>query len=113
MDDLKLPTHRLATKGLDQDCATLDIDHCFDGWSGTVHLRDEMLHTRLTSSLSRLVVFSNDTKDFVAIEPVSHANNAINLMAIRAASADALGVRVLQPGESLSTEMSIYVEKSA
>ncbi len=113
MDDLKLPTHRLATKGLDQDCATLDIDHCFDGWSGTVHLRDEMLHTRLTSPLSRLVVFTNDTKDFVAVEPVSHINNAINLMAIRAASADALGVRVLQPGESLPTEMSIYVEKSA
>ena len=113
MDELKLPTHRLTTQGLNQDCAALDVDHCFDGWSGTVHLRDELLHTRLTSSLRRLVVFTNDTKDFVAVEPVSHVNNAINLLAANAASADLLGVQVLQAGQSLSVEMSIQVEKSA
>ena len=113
MDELKLPMRRLAAPGLDQACAGLDVDHCFDGWSGVVHLRDEVLHTRLTSPLSRLVVFTNDTKDFVAVEPVSHVNNAINLMAMNAGSADSLGVCVLQPGESLSTEMSIHVEKSA
>ena len=112
MDEVKLPTHRLATKGLNQDCAALDVDHCFDGWGGTVHLRDELLQMRLTSPLSRLVVFTNDTKDFVAVEPVSHVNNAINLMAMNLGTADALGVRVLQPGESMSTEMSIHVEKS-
>ena len=113
MDELKLPTHRLTTQGLNQDCAALDVDHCFDGWSGTVHLRDELLHTRLTSSLRRLVVFTNDTKDFVAVEPVSHVNNAINLLAANAASSDLLGVQVLQAGQSLSVEMSIQVEKSA
>ena len=57
----KLPTPRVAAHGLDSDCAMLDVDHCFDGWSG-------------------------------------------------AASADALGVRVLQPGESMSAEVSIQVE---
>lgn len=113
MDELKLPMRRLAATGLDQACAGLDVDHCFDGWSGVVHLRDEVLHTRLTSPLSRLVVFTNDTKDFVAVEPVSHVNNAVNLMALNAASADSLGVCVLQPAESLCTEMSIQVEKTA
>jgi aldose 1-epimerase len=113
MDALKLPTQRLGSMGLDQDCASLDVDHCFDGWSGALHLRDETLSVRVTSPLTRLVVFTNETKDFVAIEPVSHVNNAINLMARQVATADALGVRVLQPGESLSTGMSIHVEKTA
>lgn len=107
----KLPTQRVAAHGLDTDCAFLDVDHCFDGWPGVMHLRDELLHTRITSSLNRLVVFTNDTRDFVAIEPVSHVNNAINLMTTTSASADELGVRVLQPGESMSAEMSIHVER--
>lgn len=107
----KLPTHRIASHGLDVDCALLDVDHCFDGWPGVVHLRDEQLHTRITSSLNRLVVFTNDTRDFVAIEPVSHVNNAINLMTTSNARASELGVCVLQPGESLSAAMSIHVER--
>ena len=110
MDALKLPTHRISTHGLDADCALLDVDHCYDGWSGVVHLRDEALDIRVSSSLSRLVVFTSDTSDFVAIEPVSHVNNAINLMAHKVASAEALGVHVLEPGESMSSEMTIHVE---
>ncbi len=108
----KLPTHRVAAHGLDSDCASLEVDHCFEGWPGVVHLLDELLHTRISSSLRRLVVFTNSTRDFVAIEPVSHVNNAINLLASGAASADALGVRVLQPGESMSAEVSIQVERA-
>ena len=111
MDALKLPTHRTTSPGLNTDCAALDVDHCFDGWNGELHLRDEALHTRISSSkLSRLVVFTNPSKDFVAIEPVSHVNNAVNLLAFNVASAAELGVHVLQPGESLSCEMTIQVE---
>jgi aldose 1-epimerase len=105
----KLPTERRAARGLDAPCAFLDVDHCFDGWSGTVHLRDELLHTRLTSGLSRLVVFTNDTRDFVAIEPVSHVNNAMSLVDAGADPA-VLGLAILQPGESISAQMSIAVE---
>jgi aldose 1-epimerase len=112
MDAEKLPTHRTASPGVDADCATLDVDHCFEGWPGVVHLRDEVLHTRLSSNLSRLVVFTNASRDFVAIEPVSHINNALNLLATSGASAESLGVRVLQPGESMSAEMSIHVERA-
>ena len=109
MDSLKLPTHRTPSPGLQTDCATLDVDHCFDGWNGVLHLRDEKLHTRVTSKLTRLVVFTTASKDFVAIEPVSHVNNAISLLERHMASADELGLQVLQPGESMSAEMSIHV----
>ncbi len=112
MSPEKLPTHRLASPGLDVDCAALDVDHCFDGWSGVVHLRDELVHSRISSNLRRLVVFTNDARDFVAIEPVSHVNNALNLMAATADSAESLGVRVLAPGESMSAEMTIQVERT-
>jgi aldose 1-epimerase len=105
----KLPTERRPAHGLDAPCAFLDVDHCFDGWTGTVHLRDELLHTRLTSGLSRLVVFTNDTRDFVAIEPVSHVNNAMSLVDAGADPAE-LGLAILQPGESISAQLSISVE---
>jgi aldose 1-epimerase len=105
----KLPTQRRPSQGLDAACAFLDVDHCFDGWTGTVHLRDELLHTRVTSGLSRLVVFTNDARDFVAIEPVSHVNNAMSLVAAGADPSE-LGLAILQPGESISAHMSIAVE---
>ncbi len=106
----KLPTQRLPSAGLDADCATLDVDHCFEGWQGEALLVDDQLRTRIAANLKRLVVFTNATRDFVAIEPVSHVNNAANLMASGAWSADELGLRVLQPGESMSAVMSIRVE---
>ena len=111
MGDDKLPTHRIASRGLDGDCAALDVDHCFDGWSGVVQLRDELLHTRLSSNLRRLVVFTNASRDFVAIGPVSHVNNAVNMADAARAPAHALGVEILQPGESMTAQMRIEVDK--
>ncbi len=105
----KLPTQRKPARGVDADSADLDVDHCYDGWDGMVHLRDEALHVRVRSPLSRLVVFTNDTRDFVAIEPVSHVNNAVHLYAAGASAQD-LGLRVLAPGESMMSQMSIEVE---
>lgn len=120
----KLPTQHHPATGLDVDCATLDVDHCFDGWQGQVLLQDEVLRTRVSANLTRLVVYTHPTRDFVAIEPVSHVNNALNLMAqwppgrlgapgVQAdahAVADLLGVQVLAPGESLSAQMTIATE---
>lgn len=110
MGDDKLPTHLAASTGLDAACAALDVDHCFDGWAGTVHLRDGVLHTRVTSGLDRLVVYSTPSSDSIAIEPVSHVNDAVNRMAQTGASAQDLGVRILQPGQSFSSAMRIEVE---
>ena len=108
----KLPTTRSPSPGLDADTATLDVDHCFDGWNGLVTLRDEQLKIAVRSDLQRLVVFTNGSRDTIAIEPVSHVNNAINLVAA-GADGQALGLRTLQPGETLTASMSIEVERVA
>jgi len=113
MGDDKLPTHRDSSAGLDADCGILKVDHCFDGWRGELHLRDALLHTRVSSSLTRLVVFTQPQRDNIAIEPVSHVNNAVNLMARGVATAEALGLTILLPGETFSCEMRIDVERAA
>jgi aldose 1-epimerase len=105
----KLPTERRASAGLDADCATLEVDHCYDGWSGVAHLRDERLHVAVRSGLTRLVVFTNPGREGIALEPVSHANNAVHLYA-RGGAAEDLGLRVLQPGETMMAQMSIEAE---
>jgi aldose 1-epimerase len=111
MDADKLPTHRLPHVGLQADCATLTVDHCFDGWSGTVHLQDDLLDTRISSDLAQLVVFTTPARENIAVEPVSHTNNALNLLALGTASAGVLGVRVLQPQETFSARMRIAVRR--
>ncbi len=113
MDADKLPTARTPTQGMEVEAALLDVDHCFDGWSGELHLRDALHHIRVSSTFTRLVVCTNTALDNIAIEPVSHVNNALNLMARGVASAEALGVRVLQPGESMSAEMTIRVDAAS
>jgi aldose 1-epimerase len=113
MDAEKLPTHRAPHSGLNDDCSTLTVDHCFDGWSGAVELTDDTLRTRISSNVSRLVVFTTPERDSIAIEPVSHSNNALNLMAQTGATADELGVCILQPGQTFSCEMRIDVERAA
>jgi aldose 1-epimerase len=106
----KLPTAQTPTQGLDADCASLDIDHCFDGWSGVAQLRDEVLQVRISSSLKRLVLFTNAQRDSIAVEPVSHVNNALNLVQAGEDPAT-LGVSILQPGESITAQMTIEVGK--
>lgn len=103
----KLPTSRSASTGLAGACAALDIDNCFDGWAGLATLDDSLLRVRLASSLQRLVVFTAPGKDFIAVEPVSHINNALNQ-----ADPQALGIVVLGAGQSWQASMAIHVEKT-
>lgn len=108
MGDDKLPTGRRASAGIDADCALLEVDHCYDGWSGVVHLRDEALHTQIRSNLGWLVVFTNPSRDTIAIEPVSHVNNALSLVHAGSDPA-ALGLVTLPAGGSLTAQMTIEV----
>jgi aldose 1-epimerase len=108
----KLPTHRFATPGLDADCAGLDVDHCFDGWDGQAVLRDPRFTVRVGSTLSRLVVFTNPAREHIAIEPVSHVNNALALEK-QGVDPASLGLVTLAAGETLSAQMSIAVERHA
>jgi len=107
-----LPTHRSPSTGVDGDCATLDVDHCFDGWSGVVQLHDSVLRMRVVSGLSRLVVYTTPERDTIAIEPVSHVNDAMNRMAQTGGGAEDLGVCILQPGQTFSCTMRIEVERA-
>ena len=107
MSGEKLPTHLQPSKGITQDCAGLAIDNCFEGWNGQVALRDEAMHVAIHSDMRRLVVFTNHEKDFVAIEPVSHANNAMNMGNPKESAAR--GVVTLEPGQSWQVSMQIAV----
>jgi aldose 1-epimerase len=112
MGDDKLPTHRSAYAGLHTGCDTLDVDHCFDGWSGMLALTDSLMQVRVTSGMRRLVVFTTPGRDSIAIEPVSHVNNALALVAQTGATPESLGMVTLQPGETFSVEMRIEVVRS-
>lgn len=102
----KLPTQQLAHPGLDRGADTLVIDHCFDGWAGMIQVQDHLLNTHIESSLDRLVVFTDPARDFIALEPVSHVNNALG--AVRTdKELTALGVQTLNPGKSFSANMRI------
>lgn len=110
MGDDKLPTVRLPMAGLQVDCATLQVDHCFDGWAGSVELEDDQLRIRVESDLPNLVVFTDPARAFVAIEPVSHVNNALQLAPRLGLAPEALGIRSLHHGESMSAWMRITVQ---
>ncbi len=104
----KLPSGERDHAGLHQAVDTLDVDNCFSGWSGTATLQDAKRRCTIESDVEHLVVFTNAEKDFIAIEPVSHANNAMN--AANPKESEARGVRILQSGQSWQVSMSITVE---
>jgi aldose 1-epimerase len=105
-DATKLPTRRVPQPGIDADVAHLNFDHCFDGFNGAARIRDEKLSLRLSSSLTRLVVFTPQERDYFAVEPVSHVNNAIHM-----ADPAAHGVVTLAPGATQSAWMRLDVAR--
>ena len=105
-DETLLPTRKHAQPGIDADIAHLGFDHCFDGFSGAARIRDEKLSLRLTSSLQRLVVFTPTERDYFAVEPVSHVNNAIHM-----ANPAEHGLVALAPGDTLSAWMRLDVAR--
>jgi aldose 1-epimerase len=106
-DATKLPTRQVVQAGVDATVAHLDYDHCFEGWTGAARLRDEKLSLKLTSSLSRLVVFTPPERDYYAVEPVSHVNNAIHM-----ADPLAHGLVALAPGASTDAWMTLEVARA-
>ena len=82
--------------------AELEVNNCFDGWSGTARLawpdRRWGLALAADKVFGHLVVYTAPERDSIAIEPVSHANNALNLADRYNDSA----MHVLAPGETLS-----------
>ncbi len=101
-----LPTRRVTQAGVDGEVRHLDFDHCFEGWRGAAHLRDEKLHVAVTGSSPYLVIYTPPAKDYFCVEPVSHVNNAIHM-----ADPLAHGLVAVAAGGSVDAWMQIDVSK--
>jgi aldose 1-epimerase len=99
-----LPVRQLPQAGLDGDVAHMGFDHCFDDWKGAARLRDERLSLKLTSSLTRLVVYTPETKPYWCVEPVSHVSNAVHM-----AEPARHGLVDLMPGDTHEAWMTLEV----
>lgn len=85
------------------------VDNCFTGWDRRAVLEYATHRVVLAGSeeFGYLVCFApGDGRDFIALEPVSHANDAARL---RAEGRGDNGLRVLAPGDSFSAAMTISV----
>jgi aldose 1-epimerase len=111
IDDRVLPIDKVAATGRydlrRRRICGQDLDHGFGGWSGTAWIDDPALPfvLRLSSAGARFFhVYSPAEGGFFAAEPVSHANTALN-----APESDwgELGLRVLEPGETMTLDMRI------
>jgi aldose 1-epimerase len=103
-DATGLPVRKEAQPGIEGAVAQMGFDHCFDGWVGSASIRDEKFSLRLTSNLSRLVVYTPADKAYFCVEPVSHVSNAI-----RMSDPAAHGLRTLQPDENFEASMTLEV----
>ncbi len=85
------------------------LDNCFRGWSGTARIlfEPERIAVAIEADpvFGHLVVYVPPGRDFFAVEPVSHMNNALN----RPDVADH-GMRVLEPGERMAATVRFGVE---
>jgi len=90
------------------------LDNCFEGWhrQASVYWPHAGVGVEITAQegLDHLVVFTPPApQDFIAVEPVSHLNNAINLPAPQAH-----GIVLLGPGQDMTRtlRMSIRLDGS-
>lgn len=86
------------------------VDNCFTGWNGHAAVRwpQRNILARIFSPDACNAVFFTPVagKNFVAIEPVTHINNAIHLLP---ADGSSQAMNLLAPGESLSVTLHIEV----
>lgn len=83
------------------------VDHCFTGWGRRVVLDCPTHRMQLdaTEACRQIVVFApNDGRNFIALEPVSHINNAF---ALAVKGVTDTGIRMLGPGESFDISTAI------
>ncbi|MBM6596339.1 aldose 1-epimerase [Microvirga pudoricolor] len=86
------------------------LDNCFSGWDGTAEIRfeDDNLALRMSADpvFGHLVVYVPSGRDYFAVEPVTHMNDAIHHPEIQGH-----GLKVVQPGETLSGAVRFQVER--
>jgi aldose 1-epimerase len=113
IDEHVLPVEQLPAAGRfdlrDRLVCGQDLDHGFGGWSGRAIISDPALPFRIAMSSpdSRFFqLYSPGSGGLFVAEPVSHANAAMNAPEEEWAE---LGMRVLEPGESMSLTMRVDV----
>lgn len=115
MDERKLPA-RLVPLPPESDFSSARpiedwrSDHCYTDWNGEATLHYPTHTVRVTSDpgVSRMVCFvPGDGRDIIALEPVTHINNAV---ALEARGVQDTGMRWLAPGASMRLGMTISVE---
>lgn len=105
----KLPTHRTPSDGLQGTTADMAVDNCFDGWTGVAHIEDDRIRTTVRADTPFLVVYTRADLDFIAIEPVSHVSNAVQLAAALPCSAESLGLHALPPGHTQTFRIALEI----
>lgn len=86
------------------------IDRCFYGYDGNGFIAWPESGVKLTyrcSASCTHLIFFNPPKPYFAMEPVTNANNGVNLCAQGDPTS---GIRVLAPGESLEATFDVQVE---
>lgn len=115
-DEEMMPTElvapsRAADLGRAVTVESVTLDNCFVGWGGRATIDWPELGARLVMRadppLDSLVVYTPAHRPFFCVEPVSHVTDAFNLA--QAGRSDS-GILVLEPGETLRTEVALTPE---
>ncbi|HEX9966135.1 MAG TPA: hypothetical protein VGB04_14250 [Allosphingosinicella sp.] len=113
IDDKVLPVEQVPALGRfdlrDRLVCGQGLDHGFGGWSGRAVITDPALPFRIEISSPEarfFQLYSPASGGLYVAEPVTHANAALNEPEERWGE---LGMRVLEPGESMSLSMRVDV----
>jgi aldose 1-epimerase len=116
VDEQVLPVEKVPAAGRfdlsDRPVCGQGLDHGFGGWSGRAAIADPALPFRIEMSSPNarfFQLYSPASGGLFVAEPVTHANAALNEPEEDWAE---LGMRVLEPGETMSLTMRVEVISS-
>jgi aldose 1-epimerase len=113
IDEKVLPVAKVPAQGRydlrDRPVCGQDLDHGFGGWSGRATIADPALPFRIEMSSPNahfFQLYSPASGGLFVAEPVTHANAALNAPEEQWPG---LGLRVLEPGETMTLTMRVDV----
>lgn len=117
IDQNVLPVARVPAEGRfdlrDRLVCGQDLDHGFDGWSGTARISTAgapFTVELLSPDASRFQLYSPASGGLFVAEPVTHTNAALNAPEEEWAG---LGLRILAPGEEMELRTAISLTSDA